>query len=482
MDSLPQAFISYSWSSPEHEQWVVNLANELGDSGVHVLLDKFDLREGHDAIAFMERMVNDPNVKKVLLICDKIYAEKTNNRSGGVGTEAQIISPKIYAETGQDKFVAVLKERDEYGKPYLPTYYASRIYIDLSSQESYTDDFERLVRWINDKPLYQRKALGQRPSYLDEEADVSLGTAPLFRRAIDAIKGNKASANGALVDYFKMIATNFERLRIVKDPEKEWDEQFIENVRSAIPLRNELSQIFDAIAVYDTRGDFGSNIHRFFESLIPYFDRPASVNSYSDHDFDNFKFLGYEFFLHALAAFISHERFDLCTRLLSERYYYERNREFGRDMMVDFSIFNSGISTLEHRNKRLDTSFFSPIGVLMKERLAGTGLSELKLAQAEFVAYLCSEKSTLSSDSWRISWWPHMLVYARGNHGSFEIFARAESKVYFDRLKGMFGVKQPEDFKPLLEAHKDGRRAPRYDYHTISIEFLMGAGKLATRD
>mgnify|MGYP002397389912 CR=1 FL=1 len=97
----PKLFISYSWSSPEHEQWVLDLATELRDSGVDVILDKWDLREGHDAYAFMERMVSDPDIKKVILVCDHMYAEKADGRSGGVGTEAMIITPEIYGKQDQ---------------------------------------------------------------------------------------------------------------------------------------------------------------------------------------------------------------------------------------------------------------------------------------------------------------------------------------------------------------------------------------------
>lgn len=51
----PKVFISYSWSSPQHEQWVINLATELRQAGVDVILDKWDLKEGHDAIAFIKK-------------------------------------------------------------------------------------------------------------------------------------------------------------------------------------------------------------------------------------------------------------------------------------------------------------------------------------------------------------------------------------------------------------------------------------------
>ena len=46
MATAPRLFISYSWSTPEHEQWVVTLAKELVESGVDVVLDKWDLKGG----------------------------------------------------------------------------------------------------------------------------------------------------------------------------------------------------------------------------------------------------------------------------------------------------------------------------------------------------------------------------------------------------------------------------------------------------
>jgi hypothetical protein len=123
----PKLFISYSWSSKEHEEWVLQFATNLRDSGVDVILDKWDLREGHDAHAFMERMISDADLKKVALICDQTYVEKANARSGGVGAEAQIITSEIYISQEQSKFVAIVKENDIKGKPYIPNYYKSRI-------------------------------------------------------------------------------------------------------------------------------------------------------------------------------------------------------------------------------------------------------------------------------------------------------------------------------------------------------------------
>ena len=180
MSATPRLFISYSWSSPEHEQWVLDLATELSDSGVHVVLDKWDLREGQDSIAFMEQMVTDASVSKVVMVCDKVYADKADGRSGGVGTETQIISAEVYAQKEQAKFVAVIAEKDQDGKPYVPTYYKSKIYIDLSESERYAEGFEKLLRWIFDKPLHTRPELGKPPSFIVEENTPVMGTSALF--------------------------------------------------------------------------------------------------------------------------------------------------------------------------------------------------------------------------------------------------------------------------------------------------------------
>lgn len=70
---FPKIFISYSWSS---EEKVLELAKRLCSDGVDVVLDKWDLKEGNDKYVFMEQCVTDPEIKKVLIICDKVYAEK----------------------------------------------------------------------------------------------------------------------------------------------------------------------------------------------------------------------------------------------------------------------------------------------------------------------------------------------------------------------------------------------------------------------
>lgn len=122
----PKAFISYSWSSPEHEAFVMALAEKLMADGVQVILDKWELLEGHDKHVFMETMVTDPDVSKVLIISDQAYAQKADQRAGGVGTESQIISGEVYNQVNQEKFIPIVTEYAD-NQACLPSFLKSRI-------------------------------------------------------------------------------------------------------------------------------------------------------------------------------------------------------------------------------------------------------------------------------------------------------------------------------------------------------------------
>lgn len=474
----PKLFISYSWSSPQHEQWVIQLSTELRESGVDVILDKWDLKEGHDAIVFMEKMVSDPEVRKVIMVCDETYARKSDGRAGGVGTESQIISKEVYDNISQDKFVAVVTQKDENGKPYVPTYYKSRIHIDLSEPDSYAQNFEQLLRWIFDKPLHTKPEIGKPPSFLADEVKISLGITIQFKRTLDAIKNHRPTALGALDEYFSAFTENLERYRIIRD-NQEFDDLLVANIDQFISYRNEAIQIFTAISQYSTDQDYLGRTHRFFENLIPYMSRPQSVSQSNDYEYDNFKFLAHELFLYALAVFIRQERFDAARVLLEQQYYVPGNSDYGRNELVSFTVFRQYVQSLEVRNKRLDSRRLSLRADLLKERNLGSGIEFRYLMQADFIAYLRAELQDVGDYD---NWWPETLLYLGRFHGAFEVFARAVSLSYFDRIKHMLGIQKPEDLAALLASFKDGsRRLPSWNFTRFDPASLLGFENLGGR-
>tara|TARA_B100000446_G_scaffold151120_1_gene145857 strand:- start:237 stop:995 length:759 start_codon:yes stop_codon:yes gene_type:complete len=249
--SDPKLFISYCWSNSEHEEWVLRLGTELRENGVNVILDKWDLKEGNDANAFMEKMVSDEDIKKVILVIDDLYSEKANKRAGGVGTETQIISAEVYESVDQNKFVAVIASRDKEGNAKLPVFYKSRIYIDLSDEDLYGKNFEQLLRWVYDKPLNIKPELGKKPAFLDEETGVSLGTSVSFRRLVEAVRNARPHSNGALIEYFNLFSENLCKFRLEpSNGAPDFDEQVIESIGQFVPARSELIEVFASIAQY----------------------------------------------------------------------------------------------------------------------------------------------------------------------------------------------------------------------------------------
>ncbi|EKO3438034.1 TIR domain-containing protein [Vibrio fluvialis] len=474
----PKLFISYSWSNPTHEQWVIDLANELTESGVHVILDKWDLKEGHDSVAFMEKMVTDPKITKVAMICDEIYTSKADGRSGGVGTETQIISREVYENQEQGKFVAIIPERDSQGKAYLPTYYKSRIYIDLSEPDNYSDNFEKLLRWIYDKPLYTRPEIGKRPSFLDGADGISLGTAAAHKRAISAIKENKPFAAGALDEYLSAVVSNLEKFRIT-EKEGEFDDQVVDNIEKFLPYRNELINLFVTLAQYSPEEENIRKVHRFFESLIPYMSKPENVNHWSEWDFDNFKFIIHELFLYAVAIFLKYERFAEIDLFLTQQYYVAGRSDYGKDVMVGFETFREYLRSLKHRNDRLKLRRLSVHADLLEQRSKHSGIEFRYLMQADFVLFMRAE--ILNVDFYS-RWFPDTLLYVGRFHSAFEVFARSSSKSYFEKVKCILGIDKPSDLDELMEAYKtDRQRLPRWEFESFSPSVLLGYEQLATK-
>lgn len=475
--SAPKLFVSYSWTSPSHEEWVLSLATELRDGGIDVILDKWDLKEGHDAHAFMEKMVTDSDITKVGLICDRMYAEKADGRSGGVGTETQIISPEIYTKQDQTKFVAVLPERDEEGKPFLPAYYKSRVYIDLSSPDLYSKNFEQLLRWIYDKPLHVKPELGKTPAFLSDDASISLQTTARFRRCLKAIRENRAYCGGALVEYFEVFAENLERFRITKDDE-EFDDKVVRNIEEFLPYRNEAVEIFMALARYRATQESWEALHRFFERLIPYLDRPEEVTRWQEWDFDNFRFIIHELFLYAIATLLRFECSSGIAHLVRQHYYVDEKARRGREAMVPFSEFSEHLDSLEHRNKRLKLRRLSLHADLLEQRSKASGLSFEQLMQADLVLFVRDCLDCLRADR-RQHWWPMTLLYAGRQYGPFEVFARSQSAQYFENLGQVFDIQAKDDLIPLAEAFKEQKlRIPRWEDTSFNPFELMGFDKL----
>ena len=479
-DAPPKLFISYSWTNPQHEKWVVELAEKLVASGVDVELDKWGLKEGHSKISFMEQMDTNDSIRKVIMVVNKDYAEKANARVGGVGTETEIISKEIYDQQKQDKFVALVLENDEKGKPYLPTYYKSRIYIDFSESHNFEKEFEKLLRWIFDKPLYVKPTIGKQPAFLSDETRIEIPTTIPFRHAIEAIEESKGNASGRIEKYLETLSVGMEEFRI-KKYKGEFDDAVIESIESFLPYRTEFIELISTMAKYGVVENCNGVLHKFFERLIPYLHCPPNIGSWIDTDFDNFGFIIHELFLYTVAIFLNEEKFDAVHYLVSNKYYVEFYAKQGKNPMISYREFCPDIKSINSmRNSRLELNRASLQADILKDRTQYAGIDFKDLMQADFILFMRKELAPVDGEFW--GWHPILLVYAEWSHtGFFEMFARAESIRYFDKIKHLFNIAQKEDMIRLFNSYASGENhLPRWGFDRLDPKSLINFDNLAT--
>jgi hypothetical protein len=100
--------------------------------------------------------------------------------------------------------------------------------------------------------------------------------------------------------------------------------------------------------------------------------------------------------------------------------------------------------------------------------------------QADFTLYIRDCLDCLGSEREQ-RWWTETLLYSRGN-SPFEIYARAQSKQYFELVKQVFDIHEKQDLSPLLEAYRTQKLAvPKWQFESFNPARMLGYEKLATR-
>ena len=317
----PKIFISYSWTSPKFREQVRLWADRLAADGVDIILDHYDLKEGHDKYAYMEKMVTDPSVTHVLMFIDKKYAEKADSRSAGVGTESQIISKEVYEKVAQSKFVPIACELNEKGEPYLPVFASSRIYVDFSSDEAVNRNWESLVRLLHGKPLHEKPQTGKPPAYITDESKApsnsAAGKFAVFKNAyISGHKGTRMYRQ----DFLDSCANFVDALRPRTQPEDHSGEKILATFRTLTSIRNLVVDWVFLEAQADPSETFSEALVQFLERLLDLRGRPREVSSWNDAWYEGHELFVYETFLYVVATLLKSGTFGILNTILMGHY------------------------------------------------------------------------------------------------------------------------------------------------------------------
>ena len=396
----PRAFLSYAWTDPSYKRRVLALADRLESDGVHVVVDAQDLHPGDDTDHYMERMVNDPDISKVLLLCNPEYKRKADAREGGVGTESQIVSGAVY-EQGTDperrrRFVAVVMDRDEDGDAPTPTYYGRRRYLDLSDEAIAEDEYAELVNFVHGNPPRPRAPAGPAPADVVSPQSRTLGTSTRQSRAMRALRNGETSASAALTDYLDTFAENLSTFDITPADHPESGERasagaVVHRVTQEMkPYRDEVVAVFEAVAAYKPDQESIDALRRFFERLATLsLPTPRQTESMGSRVFswegDAFALLWEELFLYATACLLGRERYDAVDRLTGAGYLVVHR---GERKIRPFWALQRGAEMLGAHYEASGKRWVSPTNAWLYERADYPGIPFDALVEADVVLYL----------------------------------------------------------------------------------------------
>jgi TIR domain len=157
----PRVFISYSHSSPEHEEWVMTLGEFLRENGVDARLDAWHLRRGMDLPQFMTNELTLAN--RVILVSDEKYAEKADGRVGGVGWETMIVQGDVARLPPEStKYLVVV--RSQKVDDGLPQYLKTKFIIHWPHEITEETNRRLLLKELFD--AVRVPPIGARPTFL----------------------------------------------------------------------------------------------------------------------------------------------------------------------------------------------------------------------------------------------------------------------------------------------------------------------------
>lgn len=463
----PKLFISYSWTDSPHVDWVIQLGTDLRASGVEAIIDQWYLKEGQDAHSFMEQMVRDEKIEKVVLVCDKKYVERANSRTGGVGIESQIITKKIYGDVGQTKFVAIAKSSDDEGNALLPNFLSNRIYIDFRDPDRYAENFEQLLRWIFDKPLRAVPEIGQRPSFLDEQlTSTPSSLLPMLRKSIQS---QSADAQFSLL--WREAALSHSDFTLDLGNVDDADQIVFDTIMAMPPI---LSQLIVSVRDELEFGKLQANdiykIRNLFEACLSNFKKGTTTWSA-----DATKFFSEFLLVSVVAIFLRFSRFDLIERLLKEPFILMQSGGFTATS-VNFIRFNSSIDSLNHRNSRLKLNRVSIQADTVREVVGRVPIEFSEYLQADFVLFLYSDRRIANG-----IWWPDSNIFAVDQGGAYPIFVRAQNASLPDTIMSILNLDEKEKlerFAAELQTEKYTRYRWRSAFSTLPIGSLANIGPI----
>lgn len=431
----PKVFISYAWSSEDYKMKVLSFARDLVSDGVEVVLDRWSLKEGNDTYAFMEQSVTDPTITNVLILLDPVYEKKANGRDGGVGTETQIISPEIYNQVKQEKILPVVFERKADGGIPKPQYLKTMLHFDLSQEENYDLEYQRLVKRLYGIEIIEKPKLGKRPAWLEEKSIISTKT----RTGYECLKQQKAD------NIKKNEFRNF--LLVIKEKIENFDKGDLQGSISA----DAYIELYDETKIY--RDDFlhllkysfyVPEAYKIIASTME--EMCENVKSKIGYEDEVIRTLLHEMFIYIVAFYLKNKDYDALAYILSKTYFVGK---YGYSDAQSFNVFYFNNEKLDDAVSKKDKiNYYSGTASHWVDNINIDMCNKNEFVFADIFCYNAAIFVENYTSEW--FWFPITYVYGKTEYGNslFRQFAvRLKSKEHLQELAKVMGYSDVEEFR-----------------------------------
>lgn len=146
-------FISYSYDSESHCDWVRKFADSLEEQEkLHIVWDGYDLDATIDKNEYMQSGVFDSDY--IIVVATRKYKEKADSRSGGVGIETYMATAahwEMLQNTKKTKIIVILREKES-----IPNYLKGHLHVDFTNDDMYEKSINKLLKPLLNKDKIQR--------------------------------------------------------------------------------------------------------------------------------------------------------------------------------------------------------------------------------------------------------------------------------------------------------------------------------------
>jgi hypothetical protein len=179
-------FISYSWDSTEHQQWVLALADLINSSGGNVIVDRTHLKYGGHIKTFMLKSILEVDI--VLMILTPNYKRKADSLEGGAGYEYNIINDELFKViTTNEKFIPIIREGSL--EISVTNFLRGFNCVDLRHGDEYDQNLQALLKQILNTDINKKPVTNINISPMDDEyKEISLVVKEAKSKALEYFK------------------------------------------------------------------------------------------------------------------------------------------------------------------------------------------------------------------------------------------------------------------------------------------------------